>query len=256
MKMAAGAMLAPLADAMQEKPPAGVTDLLDGSAMVRIPAGEFQMGSADGNPDEQPVHPVRITRPFEIGKYEITQAQWEGVMRDAHMKPEVKTNFSNFQGLSLPVESVTWDDAQDFLKRLNARDPSHTYRLPTEAEWEYACRGGSGKGAKPKLDAEAWYEMNSQKLTHPAGTKQPDSLGLFDMLGNVAEWVQDWYGRDYYGQSPEADPQGPDSGSYRVYRGGGWFDPAKNLRAAYRGFDFPSNKVYNVGFRIVRTSNA
>lgn len=241
--------------AAEEPLPIGISAILDGSAMVRIAAGEFEMGARDGNPDEQPVHRVRITKPFEISKYEVTQAQWENVIRDAHMKPEVQTNFSHFQGLNLPVESVTWDDVQVFIKRLNTRDQAHTYRLPTEAEWEYACRGGTRKAQTMKLDNAAWYGANSEKKTQPAGTKQPNSLGMFDTLGNVAEWVQDWYARDYYSQSPAADPQGPETGSYRVYRGGCWFDEPKNLRASYRGFDFPSSKVYNVGFRIVRTAN-
>ena len=128
----------------------GLTALLDGSGMVRIPAGEFRMGSAAGEPDEQPVHRVRISRDFEIGKFEVTQAQWETVMLDPHAKagavrttPEgatVGSDPSRFKGASLPVESVSWDDIQVFLARLNARDREHTYRLPTEAEWEYACR--------------------------------------------------------------------------------------------------------------------
>ncbi len=250
MKMAAGALAVPLdvpVLAMQLGPPVGITSLLDGSAMVAVPAGEFEMGSSHGNADEQPVHRVRITKAFEIGKYEVTQTQWENVMRTAHMKPDVQTNFSHFQGQNLPVESVTWDDTQEFLKRLNARDTTHTYRLPTEAEWEYACRGGGG-------DHGAWFEANADNQTHPVGTKMANSLGLFDMFGNVAEWVQDWYERDYYGMSPEADPRGPETGSYRVYRGGCWFDPPRNLRASYRGFDLPINKTYAVGFRVVRTA--
>ena len=256
LKTLAGAMFVNVADAMQKRPPIGISDILDGSAMVRVPEGEFQMGSADGNADESPVHRVRITRAFEIGKYEVNQAQWEGVIRDAHMKPEVKTNFSHFQGADLPVESVTWDDVQLFLKRLNERDQHHTYRLPTEAEWEYACQNTKREAGSRKLEDVAWFAANTEEKTEPVGTKQPDSRGLFDMLGNVAEWVQDWYGRDYYGESPALDPKGPDTGSYRVYRGGCWFDPAKNCRSAYRAFDFPANKVYNVGFRVVRTNRS
>jgi len=246
-------VFAPLMNAQKQPPSIGVSSLLDGTGLVRVPPGEFQMGSTTGNPDEQPVHRVRITKPFEIAKYEITQAQWENVMRDAHMKPDYKTNFSNFQGPNLPVESVTWDEVIEFLKRLNDRDPGHNWRLPTEAEWEYASLGGAARKAVTNLNAVAWYEENANKQTQPVGTKQPNSIGLYDMFGNVAEWVQDWYARDYYEQSPPADPQGPEMGSYRVYRGGCWFDPVKNLRASYRGFDLPSNKVYNVGFRVVRT---
>lgn len=255
-KLAGASLLVPGLRGMQQKPSPSLSSLLDGSGLVSIPAGEFQMGSMTGNPDEQPVHRVRITRPFEIAKHEVTQAQWESVMRDAHMKPEIKTNFSHFQGADLPVESVTWDDVIDFLDRLNARDDTHQWRLPTEAEWEYAALGGAGRRSAPNpasLSASAWYETDSGKQTQPVGTKAPGPGGLYDMFGNVAEWVQDWYARDYYAQSPVDDPQGPETGSYRVYRGGCWFDPAKNLRAAYRGFDLPANKVYNVGFRVVRT---
>ena len=237
----------------------GLTALIDGSGMLRIPAGEFRMGSAGGEADEAPVHLVRISRGFEIGKYEVTQAQWETVLLDPHAKagttrttPEgaaVGANPSHFKGASLPVESVSWDDIQVFLGRLNARDRDHNYRLPTEAEWEYAC-GDAAAG----LAAGAWYKDNSAGRTQPAGGRQPNTRGLFDTLGNVAEWVQDWYGRDYYAESPAADPQGPASGSYRVYRGGSWLDPAKYCRATARNFEFPVSRLYNVGFRVVRTS--
>ncbi|MCU1329915.1 MAG: hypothetical protein JWN34_5285 [Bryobacterales bacterium] len=256
LKMLAGAVFVNRADALQEKLPISISDLLDGTAMVRVPEGEFEMGSADGNADESPVHRVRITRAFEVSRYEVTQAQWEGVMRNAHMKADVKTNFSHFHGLNLPVESVTWDEVQVFLKRLNDRDHDHTYRLPTEAEWEYACTDTAPAAASPRLEEVAWFAANAEDKTQPVGTKRPNSRGIFDMLGNVAEWVRDWYERDYYYQSPATDPQGPDAGSYRVYRGGCWFDEAKNCRCPYRGFDFPSNRVYNVGFRVVRTNRA
>jgi formylglycine-generating enzyme required for sulfatase activity len=145
---------------------------------------------------------------------------------------------------------------QVFLKRLNDRDHDHTYRLPTEAEWEYACTDTAPAAASPRLEEVAWFAANAEDKTQPVGTKRPNSRGIFDMLGNVAEWVQDWYERDYYYQSPATDPQGPDAGSYRVYRGGCWFDEARNCRCPYRGFDFPSNRVYNVGFRVVRTNRA
>jgi len=243
---------------MQQQKPgalAGVSSLLDGSGMVRVPPGEFSMGSNDGNPDEVPTRRIRITKPFEIGKYEVTQAQWEGVVRDAHMSADVKTNFSHFQGLDLPVESVSWEDVQDFLKRLNSRSETHVFRLPTEAEWEFASLGGSASARGPSLADAAWFEENAEAQTHVVGQKRPNGLGLYDMFGNVAEWVQDWYAREYE-TADVTDPQGPPMGSYKVYRGGCWFDPAKNLRPAYRGFDFPSSKFYNVGFRVVRTPKA
>lgn len=235
--------------------------LIDSSGMARIPAGEFQMGSAAGNEDEQPAHRVRITQPFEMSKCEISQAQWETVMADPHAGPSagrptpqgavVGSAPSHFKGPSLPVDNVSWDDIQVFLKRLNARDPGQRYRLPTEAEWEYACRAGKPDAAS--LEATTWYKQNSDARTQPVAQKQPNAWGLYDMLGNVSEWVQDWYAADYYAQSPATNPQGPESGSYRVYRGGCWFDADKYCRPALRRFDFPVSRFYNVGFRVVRT---
>jgi formylglycine-generating enzyme required for sulfatase activity len=242
----------------QQKPGAyGLTALLDGSGLVRIPAGEFRMGSASGEADEAPVHRVRISQAFEIGRFEVSQAQWETVMLDPHAKagavrttPDgatVGSNPSHFKGPSLPVESVSWDDIQVFFARLNARDRDHTYRLPTEAEWEYAGRDAAGG-----IAGRAWYKDNSGDATHPVGAKQPSARGIFDTLGNVGEWVQDWYSATYYGESPAADPQGPASGSYRIFRGGSWLDPAKYCRVTARNFEFPVSRLYNVGFRIVR----
>ncbi len=236
-----------------------LTALLDGTAMARIPAGEFQMGSAAGEPDEAPVHRVRISRDFEIGRFEVTQAQWEAVMLDPHAQPgarrttpegaAVGSHPSRFQGPALPVESVSWDDIQVFLARLNARGRGHSWRLPTEAEWEYACRAGAAN-----LAATAWSKENSEGRTHTVGGREPNPRGIYDTLGNVAEWVQDWYGRDYYAESPAADPPGPYSGSYRVFRGGSWLDPAGRCSATARGFEFPVSRMNNVGFRVVRTS--
>ncbi len=255
---AATALAWPRLSTPQDPAAYGLTELLDGSGMVRIPAGEFTMGSAAGEPDEQPVHRVRITRAFEIGKYEVTQAQWETVMLDPHAKagaqrttPEgatVGSDPSRFKGRSLPVESVSWDDIQAFLARLNARDREHTYRLPTEAEWEYACKDDA-----VGLSGYAWYKDNSGDRTRPVGGKQPNARGLYDTLGNVAEWVQDWYGRDYYAESPAADPPGPATGSYRVFRGGSWLDSAKYCRITARNFEFPVSRLHNVGFRVVRS---
>jgi formylglycine-generating enzyme required for sulfatase activity len=255
--LAAAAPWLPRLSGQQEPAAYGLTALLDGSGMVRIPAGEFQMGSASGEADEGPVHRVRISRDFEIGKFEVTQAQWETVMLDPHAKagavrttPEgatIGSNPSHFKGASLPVESVSWDDIQVFLARIGARDREHTYRLPTEAEWEYASKDDAAD-----LAARAWYKDNSANSTQPVGAKQPNARGLYDMLGNVAEWVQDWYGQTFYAESPAADPQGPASGSYRVFRGGSWLDPAKYCRVTARNFEFPVSRLHNVGFRVVR----
>lgn len=241
----------------------GLDELMQGSGIVRIRAGEFSMGSENSGDDEQPVHRVRIAHDFEIGKYEVTQAQWATVMTDAHPDPahpmvnaqgtEVSRDPSHFKGASLPVESVSWDDVELFLKRLNARDSNHGYRLPTEAEWEYACKAGH-KERPEALGATGWCKSDSGEQTHPVGLKKPNAWGLYDMDGNVAEWVQDWYSRNYYEGSPRVDPTGPRGGTYRVFRGGSWLDTPERCRAAYRGFDFPVSRFYNVGFRVVRFS--
>ena len=261
---AAICLAVPRVAATQDAASYGLTALLDGSALARIPAGEFVMGSQAGDADEQPMHRVRITRPFEMGKFEVTQAQWETVITDPHARAgadrlalaglALSVTPSYFKGPLLPVENVSWDDVQVFLKRLNARDRTHTYRLPTEAEWEYGCKAGTAGDDAARLAEKAWYKDNSGALTHPVGQKEPNVWGLYDMQGNVAEWVQDWYGHDYYAESPATDPPGPDSGSYRVFRGGFWLDPAKYCGATVRRFDFPVNRHDNVGFRVVRTA--
>jgi formylglycine-generating enzyme required for sulfatase activity len=254
-------------EAMQDAPQIGLTALLDGSAMARIQPGEFMMGSANGNADERPVHKVRIRKGFEMGKYEVTQAQWKAVMADPHKRDDgakmlspggnpLSSDPSRFKGPGLPVDNVSWDDIQGFLKRLNARAPKHLYRLPTEAEWEYACRaGGSGESSLADM---AWFKQNAGAETHLVGTKKPNAWGLFDMHGNVSEWVQDWYSADYYGNSPAVDPQGPaltpQTGSYRVYRGSCWYHGSEYVRPAFRSFDFPISRFDSVGFRLVRTA--
>lgn len=155
---------------------------------------------------------------------------------------------SHFKGSELPVESVSWDAVQEFLGILNRRDKGYVYRLPTEAEWEYAAVSG-----QPASDSAAWCEEASAGRTHPIGEKAPDKRGLHDMLGNVMEWVQDWYAPDYYAATPRVDPRGPMTGSYKVYRGGAWLSPATQCRPTYRGFDFPNTGYYSVGFRLVRS---
>ncbi len=248
--------------AMQRPDQFGIDALIEGTSMAKIPAGEFVMGSNFGNTDEQPQHRIRITRAFEMGKFEITQAQWETVMIDPHapgatrLTPQgvsVSSAPSHFKGPNLPVESVSWDDIQVFLTRLNARDPAHVYRLPTEAEWEYACKAGKPGSSSTELEKTAWHKSNSHGQTQPVAEKEPNGWGLHDMRGNVSEWVQDWYRADYYANSPAADPPGPAPDSYRVYRGGCWFDAEEYCRPALRRFDFPSSRFYNVGFRVVRT---
>jgi formylglycine-generating enzyme required for sulfatase activity len=214
---------------------------------VAIPAGEFDMGCSPGDGDcdndEKPRHRVRISKGFEIGKYEVTQAMWESVMG---------SNPSDFKGPDLPVEQVSWDDVQQFLRGLNARNDGYRYRLPTEAEWEYAARAGSTSASYGNVDAIAWCDDNSVNRTHPGGQKQPNAWGLYDMEGNVWEWVQDWYDENYYRQSSSVNPQGSSSGQYRVVRGGSWKVKARSVRSSNRNWDVPGARNDYTGFRCVR----
>jgi formylglycine-generating enzyme required for sulfatase activity len=219
-----------------------------GMEFVLIPAGEFLMGSPDSDKDagdsEKPQHKIIISQPFYLGKYAVTQAQWMAVMWD---------NPSAFKGRSNPVENVSWDDVQVFIKKLNQPEGGNKYRLPTEAEWEYAARAGTtgvysfGRYAEV-LGYYAWYEANSGKTTHPVGQKEPNPWGLYDMYGNVWEWTQDWYGN--YAGSPATDPRGPSSGSLRVFRGGAWSSDAGRCRSARRVGITPEKWGSLLGFRL------
>ena len=212
--------------------------------MVYVPGGTFTMGATseqgnDAESDEKPTHQVTLDG-FYIGATEVTQAQWEAVMGD---------NPSVIEGANLPVECVSYDDALEFCRRLSELTGEH-YTLPTEAQWEYAARGGQSGGTKYSgsntIDDVAWYEGNSGR-THPVATKSPNALGLYDMSGNVWEWCLDWYG-DYPGQA-QTNPQGPTSGDYRVLRGGTWFDFTESCRVSNRFNSSPSYRHY--GFRVV-----
>jgi len=237
-----------------ESPPSGRSALGSitfmnsiGMVFVLIPAGEFMMGSNDGEYDERPVHQVRISQPFYLGKYEVTQEQWQAVMG---------RNPSRFTGApTLPVEQVSWEEVQTFVRALNAREGGTAYRLPTEAEWEYAARAGSTTtysfGSKAsKLGDYAWYGDNAGGRTHPVGQRKPNAWGLYDMHGNVWEWVQDWYGP--YEVDEVTDPPGPATDSYRIYRGGGWGTFAGNCRSSERNFDMPDTRLAGLGFRLLR----
>lgn len=216
-----------------------------GMEFVRIEPGTFQMGSEAGDADEKPVHQVTLSKGFELQTTEVTQAQWEAVMG---------SNPSTFKGANLPVEQVSWEDAQAFLKRLNAREKTARYRLPTEAEWEYACRAGGREPDKaPDLDAVAWSARNSGKRTRPVGSRAPNAWGLYDMRGNVWEWVQDWIGP--YAPGAQIDPQGARAGAkYRGMRGGSWrLDVLTRFRCAYRGGAEPNHRSSAIGFRCARS---
>jgi formylglycine-generating enzyme required for sulfatase activity len=214
---------------------------------VFIPAGTFMMGSDVWNSNAQPAHQVQISKGFWMGQTEVTQAQWEALLGN---------NPSKFTGCpNCPVEQLSWVAVQQFIKKLNAANDGYNYRLPTEAEWEYACRAGESK-LKTTEDAQAmgWYKKNSEGRTHEVGTKIPNAWGLYDMHGNVAEWVQDRFELNYYKVSPGVDPQGPASGSYRIYRGGGFSDRSYTLLPEYRLPKSEGTRDKSIGFRIVRTN--
>jgi len=219
-----------------------------GMEFVLIPSGTFKMGSSNGESDEKPIHSVTISEAFYMGKYEVTQKEWKAVMGD---------NPSSFKGDKLPVEQVSWNDIQEFIKKLNQKEGGTKYRLPTEAEWEYAARAGSNSkwsfgDNESQLGDYAWYGSNSNSQTHPVGQKKPNKYGLYDVHGNVWEWVQDWYDSNYYSSSPKTDSKGPSSGSLRVFRGGGWYSDAEYARSAFRRNNNPGDGYHNLGFRLVR----
>ena len=226
--------------------PAGETREFDGMEFAWVPAGEFRMGStsSEAENDEQPVTQVRITRGFWLGKYEVTQAAWQRVMG---------TNPSDNDGCGqCPVEQVSWNDAQDFIRRLNGRAGENRYRLPTEAEWEYAARAGTTGDRYGILDAIAWCVWENGGLaTQPVAQKAPNAWQLYDMLGNVWEWVADWHG-NYLGGTV-TDIHGPASGLSRVYRGGGSWPGSTFCRASSRAHQSPSERGDVLGFRLLRT---
>ncbi len=216
--------------------------------MIRVEAGTFAMGATpemeDPWDDEKPAHQVTLTNDYYIGKYEVTQALWQAVMGN---------NPSNFKGDNLPVEQVSWDDCQEFISQLN-RITGKTFRLPTEAEWEYAARGGKKSrgyqySGSNNLSDVAWYKDNSDSKTHAVGSKQSNELGIYDMSGNVWEWCQDWDGE--YSSSSQVNPTGANSGSKRVFRGGNWYIYAWVCRSSFRISSAPDNTSYCLGLRLV-----
>jgi formylglycine-generating enzyme required for sulfatase activity len=202
---------------------------------VWISPGSFMMGCSSGDSEcldgEKPTHQVTLTKGFWIGQTEVTQEAYQHV---------TGTNPSSFKGARLPVESVTWNDARAYCQSIGMR-------LPTEAEWEYAARGGSMAAFYGALDVVAWYNGNGAMRTHEVAQKQANGFGLHDMLGNVLEWVTDWYGA--YPSGAATDPQGAASGQYRVLRGGSWGLPQWNFRVSFRYGFGPENRDNDVGFR-------
>jgi len=219
--------------------------------MVFVQGGTFMMGAtheqgSDIHKDEKPIHRVTVSD-FYIGKYQVTQAQWKSVMGN---------NPSKFIGYDLPVELVSWEDVQDFISKLNTQTGKQ-YRLPTEAEWEFAARGGNrSKGYKysgsNNDENVAWYSYNSGSGTKPVGTKSPNELDIYDMSGNVREWCSDWFGE--YRSYTETNPQGSISGSYRVCRGGCWYDFEWSTRVSYRYYLIPNIRDNGLGFRLTHSS--
>lgn len=233
-----------------------------GMKFVLIPAGSFVMGSPPDEPgrgDDEKQHRVTLTKGFYMSVTEVTQGQWRQVMGN---------NPSHFQdcGADCPVEFVSWNDCQEFVKRLNQREGGNRYRLPTEAEWEYTCRAGSttalangsisktGCGHDPNLDVMGWYCGNSGKKPHPVTQRKPNAFGLYDMHGNIWEWCQDWYGP--YPSGHVSDPTGPSSGSVRVLRGGGWHEDVEGCRSALRVGRPPTSRAGTLGFRLAGTLSA
>jgi len=236
----------------------------DQMEFIAVPAGSFMMGASDADCAflkeqklwnrfvewERPAHWVTLSRPFLLARCEVTQEQWKAIMGK---------NPSAFKGDPLPVETVSWEDVQEFIKKLNAKVKGR-YRLPSEAEWEYCCRaGGTGAFGLGKfyeelaiknMPCQAWFRADSSNHTHPVGEKHPNAWGFFDMQGNVWEWCQDWCAPDYYTKAPAIDPVNLEPSVERVFRGGSWFLDSASLRASSRSGNVPTFRSQYVGFRL------
>lgn len=224
-----------------------------GMEFVLVPAGSFMMGAdknfEDASDNEGPVHTVKISKPFYLGKYEVTQEQWVAVMG---------SNPSKFKGRPFPVEQVSWNDSKRFIQKLNTMEGGNKYRLPTEAEWEYACRAGtitkfSFGDDEGQLESYAWFRGNSGERTHPVGQLQPNPWGLYDMYGNVSEWVEDQYHRTYYGAPNDGSAWLKDGEDDNIVRGCSWLSEYRSIcRSANRSLVVPNNPQEIFGFRLVR----
>ena len=216
--------------------------------MVVVKGGRFDMGSDDEAADRKPAHSV-VLKDFSMGKYEVTQEQWEAVMG---------ANPSKYDNCpACPVTNVSWDDIQTFIGKLNEMTGKH-YRLPTEAEWEFAARGGIREdvknmkkySGKKLIQTIAWYEGNAKDRLHKVGRKKPNELELHDMTGNVEEWVNDWYGKDYFTKKEVNNPTGPDGGNSKVVRGGSWNSTKEDITVTRRAAYLPKSKSVYLGFRL------
>jgi formylglycine-generating enzyme len=214
-----------------------------GIEFLRIPAGCFRMGTENGFDFESPVHDVCVNE-FYLGKFEVTQEQWGKLM------PE---NLSKFSGNSRPVERVSWNDAKIFIKKLNVAENTQKYRLPNEAEWEYAARGGTSTQFYwgEEIDNNyVWYFGTSNYKTQKVGSKKPNPFGLYDILGNVWEWVEDWFANDYYAKSPVKNPKGPETGRFKVKRGGSQANLISHIKSHTRYRAKPDKRHHINGFRV------
>lgn len=223
--------------------------------MVSVSGGRFDMGEDSAAMDRRPAHSV-VLKDFRIGKYEVTQAQWEAIMGS---NPSAYNHCDD-----CPVTNVSWNDIQTFIEKLNAKTGRH-FRLPTEAEWEFAARSGKQEHMRKLADDQiagnkhsgrhvlqyiAWFDRNSNDHPHRVGRKDPNKLGLFDMTGNVEEWVNDWYGKSYFSAREANNPTGPDGGISKVVRGGGWHSAANEVSVTRRAAYLPTEKSISLGFRL------
>ena len=250
-------MLVVFAEHLQSQPPKEITNSI-GMKLVLIPKGKFMLGSPESEEDrddDETQHEVTISKDYYLGVHEVTQAQYEkvtGANPSYFQGDEIKGSSSNH-----PVEQVSWEDAVEFCKKLSdlpeEKAAGRVYRLPTEAQWEYACRAGSktaysfGESSK-SLGDYAWFNENSNDQTHPVGEKKANAWGLCDMHGNVFEWCGDWFNE--YPKGAVSDPTGPKGGSGRMHRGGSWYGEAANCRSANRYWLDPSDRINGIGYRV------